>query len=53
MMGHMGEKAARSYLFYHGYKAAGELRNCVSCMKWKAKNKPVNKIATNKATKRG
>jgi hypothetical protein len=53
MMGHTSEKAVRSYLNYHGYKVTGELRNWVSCMNWKAKNKPVNKIATNKATQRG
>jgi hypothetical protein len=41
MMGHMGENAVRSYLNHHGYKVTGELRNCVSFMKWRAQNKPV------------
>jgi hypothetical protein len=52
-MGFIDEKAVRLYLNYHGYKVTGDLRNCVSCMKSKAKTKPVNMIEINKATKRG
>jgi hypothetical protein len=48
-IGHMGEIALRQYLNHHNIKATGKFQNCVSCMKWKAQNKPVNKIATNPA----
>jgi hypothetical protein len=48
-MGHMGEVALRRYLNHRNIKATGKFQNCVSCMKWKAQNKPVNKIATNPA----
>jgi regulator of extracellular matrix RemA (YlzA/DUF370 family) len=48
-MGHMGEVALRRYLSHHNIKATGKFQNFVSCMKWKAQNKPVNKIATNPA----
>jgi hypothetical protein len=50
IMGHMGETALRNYLNHHNIKATGVFRNCVHCMKWKAHNKSVNKIAINKAT---
>jgi hypothetical protein len=41
-MGHMGEVALRKLLNHHNIKATG-------CMKWKAQNKRVNKVASNPA----
>jgi hypothetical protein len=48
-MGHMGEVALRKLLNHHNIKATGKFQNCVSCMKWKAQNKSVNKVASNPA----
>jgi hypothetical protein len=48
-MGHIGEVALRRCLNHRNIKATGKFQNCVSFMKWKAQNKPVNKIATNPA----
>jgi hypothetical protein len=44
-MEHMSEVALRQYLNHHNIKATGTLQNCVSCMKWKAQNKPVKKCS--------
>jgi hypothetical protein len=48
-MGHMGEVALRKLLNHHNIKATGKFENCISCMKWKAQNKSVSKVATNPA----
>jgi hypothetical protein len=48
-MGHMGEVALRKLLNHHNVKATGKFENCISCMKWKAQNKKVSKIASNPA----
>jgi hypothetical protein len=46
---HMGEVALRKLLNHHNIKATGKFENCISCMKWKAQNKRVSKVATNPA----
>jgi hypothetical protein len=48
-MGHMGEVALRKLLNHHNIKATGKFENCISCMKWKAQNKKVSKVAPNPA----
>jgi hypothetical protein len=48
-MGHMGEAALRKLLNHHNITATGKFANCISCMKWKAHNKRVSKVATNTA----
>jgi hypothetical protein len=46
-MGHMGDVTLRKLLNHHNIKATGKFENCISCMKWKAQNKRVSKVATN------
>jgi hypothetical protein len=48
-MGHMGEVALQRFLNHQNIKATGKFQNCTSCMKWKAQNTPVNKVAVNPA----
>jgi hypothetical protein len=48
-MGHMGKVALRKLLNHHNIKAAGKFQNCISFMKWKARNKRVSKVASNPA----
>jgi hypothetical protein len=48
-MGHMGEVTLRKLLNHHNIKATGKFENCISCMKWKAQNNRVSKVATNPA----
>jgi hypothetical protein len=48
-MGHMGEVALRKLLNHHNIKGTGKFENCISCMKWKAQNKRVSKVAANPA----
>jgi hypothetical protein len=48
-MAHMGEVALRKLLNHHNIKASGKFEHCISCMKWKAQNKKVSKVAANRA----
>jgi hypothetical protein len=48
-MGHMGEVALRKLLNHHNIKAIGKFENCISCMKYKAQNNKVSKVASNPA----
>jgi hypothetical protein len=52
-MGHMGEVVLRKLLNHHNMKATGKFQNCISCMKWKAQNTRVSKVASNPAKNPG
>jgi hypothetical protein len=48
-MGHMGEGALRRFLNHLIISTTGKFQNCISCMKWKAKNQAISKVATTPA----
>jgi hypothetical protein len=48
-MGHVGEVALRKLLIHHNITATGKFENCIGCMKWKAQNKKVSKVASKTA----